>query len=113
MTLVGRHIPCTDFRKYVRKLDSDTRVLFDDTLVKFLIYASSFDLNLIMSIVLQTTTVPHLDDMGFDPQNPTLAVVRPSTSTSPDAPSTPSTSCSDLGGALPYLSSILVELTIS
>src|SRR5260370_6976785 len=83
MTLVGRHIPCTDFRKYVRKLDSDTRVLFDDTLVKFLIYASSFDSSLIMSIVLQTTTVPHLDDIGFHPQTLTLAVARPSTSKSP------------------------------
>jgi hypothetical protein len=53
MSFVKRHIPYSEFRQHVRKLDRDTRGLFKDTLVKILIYASSFDLNLIMSIVFR------------------------------------------------------------
>jgi len=64
MTFVKRHIPFSEFRQHVRKLDHDTRELFNDTL---------------------TTTVPHLDDMGFDPQNPGLATDRSSSSGSPIA----------------------------
>ncbi len=104
MTFIERHIPRSEFRKHVGKLDNDTRVLFNDTLVKLLTYASSFDLNLIMSIVLQTTTVPYLDNMGFHLQteNPRLAVERSSTSESPKVSSTP------CGGALLYSCNILV-----
>jgi hypothetical protein len=51
MAFVERHNPYSDFRDLVRKLDRDTKGLFKDTLVKLLIYASSFDVNLIMSTV--------------------------------------------------------------
>lgn len=104
MTFMERHIPYSEFREHVRKLDDDTSVLFNDTLVKLLTYASPFDSNLIMSIVLQTTTVPHLDDMGFHlrTENPRLAVERLSTSESPKISSTP------CDGALLYSCNILV-----
>lgn len=61
MTLVERHIPYSKFRQHVRKLERDTRGLSND---------------------IMTTTVPHLDDMGFDPQNPGLAMDRSSSSES-------------------------------
>lgn len=110
MSLVERHMPCSEFRKYVRKLDRDTEGLFNDTMVKFLIYTSSFDLNLIVSIILQTSTVPHLDDMGFDLQNPILAMDRSSSSESSSAFShhPASSTDSDVEGTLPYSRNILV-----
>jgi len=67
MTLVERHIPFSEFRQRVRKLDRDTKGLFKDTL---------------------STTVPHLEDMGFDPQNLRLAMDRPSSSIDHPASST-------------------------
>ena len=53
LTLVERHIPYSKFRQLVGKFKSDTRGLFKDTLVRFLIYASSFDQNLTISIVFR------------------------------------------------------------
>jgi len=56
-----RHNPFSEFRKYVSKFESDARVLLNDTL---------------------TTTVPHINDMGFNPKIPkrTIAIERPSIS---------------------------------
>ena len=102
---MGRHIPYSEFRGHVRKLVHDARGLLNETLVNFFIYSSSFDLNLIMSIVLQTTTVPYLDDMGFDPRNPRLVTDRSSSSESSIAFPTPSTV---VDGTLPYSRNILV-----
>lgn len=108
MSVVERHMPCSEFRKHVRKFVRETGGLFDDTMVNFLIYTSSFDLNLVVSIILQTTTVPHLDDMGFDPPNLRLAMDRSSRSESSSACSHHPASYADVEGTLPYSRDILV-----
>jgi hypothetical protein len=111
MAFVDRHIPFSKFRQHVRKLDRDTRGLFNDTLVKFPIYTFSFDVNLIMSIALQATTVPYLDDMGFDPKNPGLAMDRSSSSESSitfPIPNHPASS-TIVESTLPYSRNILVN----
>jgi len=66
-TFPMRHYPYSEFRQHVSKLERDAMGLLNDTL---------------------TTTVPHLDDMGFDPKKPRREVARPSSleSSTPSAP---------------------------
>jgi hypothetical protein len=99
VTFPQRHNPYSEFRKLVSKLESDAKGLFDDTMVDFS-YASSFSLNL---IVVQTTTVPGINNMGFEPENPGCAVARPSSTVSQDTTSSP-----DADGALPCSRNIFV-----
>lgn len=102
--LVECHNPYSDFRILVSKLESDARDLLNDTLVKLLIYLI-FLSYLIIPPVLQTTTVPHIDDIKFDPRNPRWAMARPRP---PEVFSTPSAPSRDVNGALPYLRNTFV-----
>lgn len=105
VTFAERHLPYSKFRKNVSDLQTDASELLNDTLVNFS-YAPFFDLNLITSIVIQTTTVPYLIDKRSSPENPRRAMERPSSSESPDAVSTPSTPSpgADASSKLPAIS---------
>lgn len=100
VTFAERHLPYSKFRKNVSDLQKSASELLNDTLVNFS-YTSSFDLNLITPLVLQTTTVPYLMDKGFSPDDPRW----PSRPESPDAAvSTPSTPLPGAGASskLPF-----------
>jgi hypothetical protein len=71
-----RHNPYSEFRQQVAGLVQDARALLNDTMVKFL--GCAFNLNLIAPVVLQNTTVPFMDEIGFDPKKLKWGTARPS-----------------------------------
>ncbi len=119
-TFTERHFPYSEFRLHLSRFEEHARALLNDTLVNSairLVLRSS----LILSVVLQKTTVPGVDDLMFNPENSRRAMNRPSSSESTFNPessrramerssSSKSTedwktarkSFSDLGGALLY-----------
>lgn len=78
-TFTERHFPYSEFRHRVSRLEDRAKALLNDTLVNFS-YSSFFELNLMIPIVLQKTTVPFVDDIEFDHEN---LRVRPFSTRSP------------------------------
>jgi hypothetical protein len=91
-TFIERHFPYSQFRGRVSRLEDHAKKLLKDTMVNFQ-YSSSFDLNLILLVVSQKTTVPFVGDIDYEPRD------RRSSSKDPDPVSTSSAPSLDVGSA--------------
>lgn len=78
-TFAERHFPYSQFRNRVSKLEHLAKALLNDTLVEFLIRLI-FQSKSHYTIVIQTTIVPSIDDIGFDPKYSMREMAGPSSS---------------------------------
>jgi hypothetical protein len=123
-----RHFPYSEFRVKLSRFERYAKALLNDTLVNSLILLVLRP-KLIISVVLQKTTVPCVDDLTFEPENSRRATERPCSTKSTSNPlaenstrakersssselredwKTARESFSDLGGALLYWRKVLV-----